>query len=101
MSPENGDAGVLVSVLVVHEVNDGGSLVLALEGELDIETGVTNLVLDLSKVSFVDSSGLTSLASALRSAQAAGAALTLRNASRQLRDLFVITSLDTVFVVEA
>jgi anti-sigma B factor antagonist len=107
--------GSLSALIVNEDIDEPGSVVLALEGELDLETeealtallvgafetGATTVVLDMSAVTFVDSSGLTSLVTALTSAREAGAGLVLRKTSRQLRDLLAVTSLDGVFVVES
>jgi anti-anti-sigma factor len=84
---------------------DGVTTVL-LEGELDLKTapdvrdalraecsGGTRLVLDVSAVEFVDSSGLNTFVSLDRDATLAGGTFELVGASASLRRLLEITSL--------
>lgn len=93
-------------------------LVLAVSGELDPLSGPTlaahvaeaapaaaggapaTVVLDLSEVAFVDSSGLRTLVQVHTSLHQRGAQLVLRRPSRPLLRLLEITSLDVVFAIE-
>jgi anti-sigma B factor antagonist len=58
-----------------------------------------HLVLDLSEVSYIDSSGLGTLVGVYSSARAAGAEIKLAGLNPRLRDLLQITKLVTVFEV--
>jgi anti-sigma B factor antagonist len=91
-----------------------GALVVAVDGELDLETaprlanwiadalasGSKRVVLDVAEVSFIDSSGLTTLIVGHAEAEKAGAELVLRSVTRQTYDLLLMTGLDQVLAVE-
>lgn len=62
-----------------------------------IEKGKTNVVADLSKVSFMNSSGLGILISALTSLRNAGGDLKICGASDRIESLLIVTKLITVF----
>jgi len=62
-----------------------------------IEKGKTNVIGDLSKVSFMNSSGLGILISALTSLRNAGGDLKLCGASERIESLLIVTKLITVF----
>jgi len=93
---------------------DDTGAVIAFAGELDlvsasavsewvdwaIDAGEARIVVDLSEVSFIDSSGLTALVVAMRSACEAGASLTLRSPSRRTLDLLMLTDLDRIFDID-
>ena len=57
----------------------------------------TRIVLDLGKVTFVDSAGLGALIAARTSAQLRGAGVKLANLTKKMRDALTITKLATVF----
>jgi anti-sigma B factor antagonist len=85
--------------------------VLVLDGELSIGTGVriplavdeqlrdarTRLVIDLSGVEFIDSSGLSLLLNAQRRIQRAGGALAVVTPPERVRRVFEMTRLDRAF----
>ena len=88
-----------------------GIVVLSLEGELDIYTvgafrqesdkvdpGQSQVVVDLTNVSLLDSSGLGALVSLLNRARAAGGLLGIVCPQRHLRRVFEITGLRRAFV---
>ncbi len=93
---------------------DGGK-VLAVTGELDLATvpqvrqavvellassnGVPMLVLDLSGVDFIDSSGLGSVLGAMRRARAANGEVRAVVCAPHVRSLFEITGLDRLLPV--
>lgn len=98
--------GLSINNQTVGELN-----VLALEGELDIYTvgafrqesdkidpGVSQVVVDLTNVSLLDSSGLGALVSLLNRARAAGGLLGIVCPQRHLRRVFEITGLRRAFV---
>lgn len=62
-------------------------------------TSSRQLVLDLSGVSYIDSSGLGTLVGVYSSARAGGADIKLAGLNQRLRDLLQITKLVTVFEV--
>jgi anti-sigma B factor antagonist len=86
---------------------DGGQVQLKLVGEVDLETvpfldqellRITaaepeRLLLDLSGVEFIDSTGLSAIVRAEQSAVTGGLELSLRGGSRQVRRLFELTGL--------
>lgn len=84
--------------------------VVGLEGRLDMLTAVDvkkrlaevvaagnhRLVIDLNKVSFVDSSGLGALISGLKAARIAGGDLRLARPDKQVRYILEVSTLDRV-----
>jgi anti-anti-sigma factor len=92
---------------------DGGA-VARLSGDLDIVTsdevkrelahhidaGHSALVLDLSHVGFVDSSGLGVLVAIHRHAESRGGSFTLRSVTPQVQRLFDITRLGDLLTVK-
>lgn len=102
--------------LVVEEAGGEGIPVLVLEGELDPHTAPTlqaaldrvltepgnGLELDLTRLSFIDSSGLRVLIDAHSTVSSEGAELVIRNPSSTARRLLEITRLDDHFrIVES
>ena len=59
--------------------------------------GSSNLLLDLSELSFIDSSGLSALVSGYKAAVEAGGSLKLAGLVPQVREVFALTHLDRVF----
>lgn len=90
-----------------------GCAVVTVEGELDIYTapalrgaiaelvraGVHDLVIDLTQVEFLDSTGLGVLVGVLKRAKANHGSLQLVFTQERLMKLFVITGLTRVFVI--
>jgi anti-sigma B factor antagonist len=88
--------------------------VLPLEGEIDLhvspglERSLTSIikkhpdqvVVDLSGVTFIDSSGMAVLIRAMQSVKEYGGKLTLSGVNDNLRPIFEIARLDQVFVIE-
>ena len=86
----------------------GDHAVVSVGGEVDLETATrlgdaalealrdlsSHLVLDLSGVSFMDSTGLKVLLSLQRSAALAGGSLTVAGATRPVRRILTLTGLD-------
>ncbi|MTE17783.1 anti-sigma factor antagonist [Streptomyces sp. TRM43335] len=87
-----------------------GRVLLTVTGEFDhhsahrltdtlrpaLETGVTTVLLDLSGVSFLDSTGVTRLLRAHRDVRAVGGRLALIAPSRPVRRMLSITGVDQV-----
>lgn len=100
--------------LTVQETLDDGQIVLSLAGELDPHTASTlqdvldrvladdssSLLLDLTELKFIDSSGLRVLIDAHRTLSEGGRELVVRNPSSTARRLFEITKLDDHFRIE-
>jgi anti-sigma B factor antagonist len=94
---------------------DARTAVIAVEGEIHVSTapefsgvlaaslerGHTQLVLDLSGVMFIDSTGLSVLLNALRRLTRAGGAMALVCSNPTVLRLFEITRLDTTFDIHA
>jgi anti-sigma B factor antagonist len=92
---------------------DGGVCTVTLEGEVDVYTaprlkerlvelldgGCTSVIVDLEKVSFIDSSGLGVLVSALRRAREKGGAVRIVCTRDSVLKIFRITGLDKVFPI--
>ncbi|MGB3238302.1 MAG: STAS domain-containing protein [Geitlerinemataceae cyanobacterium] len=66
-----------------------------------LEAGAQIVLLDLKDVTFIDSSGLGSLVSALKTVRSSGAKMLICSISDQVRILFELTSMDRVFRVYA
>ena len=66
-----------------------------------IATGHRYLVLDLGKVAFVDSSGLSVLVSALKAAHKTGGTVALLNLTDDVRALIELTRIHEVFQIFA
>lgn len=62
-----------------------------------VETGHTKILLNLADVSYVDSTGLSTLVSLYTTARNQGGTVKLLNLTKRLRDLLQITRLSTVF----
>jgi anti-sigma B factor antagonist len=93
---------------------DGRVTILSLQGDLVIgepeatfkrtvtrllEEGKVYLLVDLSAVGFLDSSGLGALVRALTNSQKEGGQTKLLNAGPQVRRLLEMTKLDSVFEI--
>ena len=61
------------------------------------QQGYTRVVVDLGKVSYMDSAGLGGLIHAYATTKNAGGALKLMRVTKRLKDLLTITKLVTVF----
>jgi anti-sigma B factor antagonist len=91
------------------------TVLVTLEGRLDATTapefkarlkelvaaGKTHLIVELSEVSFIDSSGLAAFVSGLKATREAGGTLKLVALSDQARTAFRVTLLDRVFDLHA
>ncbi|WP_411110936.1 STAS domain-containing protein [Streptomyces sp. c-19] len=90
-----------------------GRTVITARGELDIDTGPAlrdeisealehnhGVVVDLSRVEFMDCAGLGALIAALREAERHGHALTLRSPNRQVSRLLRLTGVHERLPVE-
>jgi len=98
-----------------HEVREeGGAVVVALRGDVDlgssprartlllecVERG-RDVLVDLSGVSYIDSSGVASLVEAFQSARARGTGFGLASPSEAARRVLHLARLDKVFPIHA
>ncbi len=87
---------------------DAGVRVVAVSGELDLDTmgelnealaienGIPTTVVDLRRLTFIDSSGVSGLLAAARRARDAGARLVCVPGPTQVQRAFELTGVDTV-----
>lgn len=98
-------------VLGIQIDHVGEITVCSLRGELDAinaprlravlaERLESDVVVDLSQLEFIDSSGLGVLVGALKRFEAAGQRLRLRSPTSAISRVFSITGLDQAFVIE-
>jgi anti-sigma B factor antagonist len=86
---------------------------MAVAGDLDMATasvmarqlselveGGTDVIVDLSELGFIDSSGLRTLMTANQQSEEQGRTLTLRRPTRNVTRVLAITGLDQVFTIE-
>jgi anti-sigma B factor antagonist len=87
--------------------------VLPLEGEIDLHVSPrvaaslralsdqkpTRLVVDLSRVTYIDSSGLAALIEAMQNVEAYGGKFVLAGVQENVRPIFEIARLDQVFIM--
>jgi anti-sigma B factor antagonist len=66
-----------------------------------IEQGVTNIVVQLEKVHFIDSSGLGALLAGHKNAAAKSGKLVLANVRKQVLSMFELTRLNSIFEIYA
>jgi anti-sigma B factor antagonist len=99
----------------VTEKREGNVPVFAVSGEVDVATrqalqapldksiddGETTLIVDLRSVTFIDSTGLGVLVSALKRCREAGGDLQLVADTPRVLQLLAITGLDQTFAVSA
>lgn len=92
---------------------DANDVIMALNGELDVFTapeakdkmidilkkGNINLVLDLTEVEFVDSTGLGVFISAFKHANTTGSRLALKNPSDRIKKLLDLTGISKIITV--
>jgi anti-sigma B factor antagonist len=88
---------VIVSVTGDITQHRGGDIQLKDKVRSLIQQDRRKLVIDLGRVSYVDSAGLGELVHAYATTKNAGGSLKLLNVTRRLRDLLAITKLVTVF----
>jgi len=96
-----------------NEQTMGKTVVLTLQGRFDAavalpvknrirslaEEDCRNIIVDLGKVSFIDSSGLGALVAALRYVTKDGGDLRLANMTNKIQQVFTLIRLDKVFKV--
>lgn len=97
----------------VKTESKNGLIVCHVEGEIDINsspaikksfdklisTKAPKLVINLSKVTYVDSSGLATLVEILKNMKSYGGRMRLTNLSPKIKSLFEITKLEKLFEI--
>ena len=98
-----------------HETKEAGtSVVIAFEGDIDLQTSPAartalleaagkgkGVVVDLAKVTYIDSSGVASLVEALQTAKKGGQNLCLAAVSDSAMRVLKLARLDAVFTIHA
>lgn len=93
---------------------EGDTVVIAVEGQLvaanrqqlreavvsEIERGARAFVIDFSETGYVDSAGLGALVSLSKRIRESSGSLRLTNLNEDLRTLFELTRLDTLFALD-
>ena len=99
--------------MVVKDKMVGDVVVLAVDGEINfnsspdfrkaflkvLDSKAKKVVINLSNVAYVDSSGLATLVEALQKIKGAGGRLRLTNLSTKVKSLFEITKLEKLFEI--
>lgn len=105
--------GAGVGELQVHEVRRGPSVTLEVSGDLDVRTAPalrdrlvglvaasqSDLVVDVSRLSFIDSTGIGVLIGGLKRCRAQQGDLRLRATNEEILAVFRVTGLDELFVI--
>jgi anti-sigma B factor antagonist len=113
--PDRAGTGDAVVAVRVTSEDVGERSVVAVSGEIDVASadamrerlnqlvsaGRTSLVVDLTAVQFMDSTGLGVLVGTLKKVRGAGGSLDLVIDGDRLLRLFRLTSLDQVFTIHA
>jgi anti-sigma B factor antagonist len=98
---------------VTTETTDDGVVVVGVEGQLIVgnrqelknlvhealERGGRKFVIDCSRTGYIDSSGLGALVSMSRKVRESGGELRIAGLNEDLRSLFELTKLDTLFQI--
>lgn len=99
--------------MAVKVETKSGLIVCRIEGEIDINSSpdikkafdkliskkTPRIVINLSKVNYVDSSGLATLVEILKNMRTYGGKMRITNLSPKVRGLFEITKLDRLFEI--
>src|SRR5690625_1071993 len=87
----------VVIELIEKLSGDSGTVILNEKLHDLFKSGKTNVVVDLARVKFMNSSGLGMLIGALTTMRKAGGDLRIANASDKIESLLIVTKLITVF----
>ena len=104
---------MLYSTRIADYALDGRTHVIEIEGQIDLhaapsmqermdgvlEDGKTQVIVDLSGVSYIDSTGLTVLVGALKKLRRSGGALSLVVTDYDIERMFESTGLDGMFAL--
>ena len=99
--------------MTINNQLDGTTLTMAIEGRIDTQTapeleqavndsinGVTQLILDFSKVSYISSAGLRTILTAENWMGARNGSMVIRGAAKNIKDVFKVTGFDTFLTLE-
>ncbi len=104
-----------MSEFVIEERKEGNAVILALSGNLDmgdssiklrnsvresLDAGIPDIALDMSNVTYLDSSGIGELIASLVAANRENKNLVLLNPTDQIQRLFEISQLTELFDIE-
>ena len=96
----------------IKKEQNGSELTVSLEGRLDTVTspeleaalgdlgGVTKLVINMEKLSYVSSAGLRVLLNAQKKLAANKGDMSISNANDELKEIFEITGFDEIFNIK-
>jgi anti-sigma B factor antagonist len=87
----------IMQVLGDITLGKGGDVILKDKIQSLLQQGYRKLLLDMGKVSYVDSAGLGQLVQVYATTSHLGGSLKLLNLTKRLKDLLVLTKLLTVF----
>ena len=98
--------------MVIKSSQQDGITIYQVNGEINISTSPElkkifekdppkKIVVDLEKVSYIDSSGLATLVEMLKKTKSRGGSLGLASMSDKVKSLFEITKLDKLFSIHA
>ena len=101
--------------MAIKTQDKNGLIICYMEGEIDINTSpdikknfekilskkAPKMVINFSKVTYVDSSGLATLVEILKGMRTYGGKLRLSNLSPKIKSLFEITKLEKLFEIMA
>jgi anti-sigma B factor antagonist len=96
------DQRVVGDVAIIQVLGDitlgkGGDVILKDKIQSLLQQGFRKLLLDMGKVSYVDSAGLGQLVQIYATTNHLGGSMKLLNLTKRLKDLLVLTKLLTVF----
>ena len=95
---------------------DGAALIAMIEGEIDHHTSrilkeridskfiiepVKNIIIDLSKVSFMDSSGIGLITGRLKKASSIGGTLAIKKPSKEVLRILKMSKIDSMIELDA
>ena len=88
---------VVMAIIGDITLSKGGDVLLKDKVQSLLQQGHRKLLLDLGRVSYVDSAGLGQLVQVYATTSHLGGSLKLLNLTKRLKDLLVLTKLLTVF----
>jgi anti-anti-sigma factor len=92
-------AGIIVALAGQADVTNSGRLVEALMGQLP--AGVTRLIVDIARLSYMDSIALRALVMAARVLKNRGGRLTVIHPQKAVTRLLAVTGADTLMFIQA
>lgn len=69
--------------------------------ESEVQAGNNRILMDLSELRYMNSTGLRVMINALTKARNAGGEAVIANVSEAVKQLFLVTKLDTIFTIAA